>query len=124
MASQPKIEVPVPKLPFEKWYRKFSKVSDLTHTQEWKDIYSNYYQFDNYELDIAIGEDLAQLVTETAFTMLHQLGITEVQVLERCYLGMLGDNAIVGPQEAQWVVRRLAELCNWDIALDVWPRIF
>jgi hypothetical protein len=69
-------------------------------------------------------EDLAQLVTETAFTMLHQLGITEVQVLERCYRGMLGDSAIVRPQEAQWVVQRLAELCNWDVAVDVWPRVF
>jgi len=65
-------------------------------------------------------EDLAQLVTDTAFTMLHQLGITEAQVLERCYRGMLGEGAPVVPDEARWVVQRLAELCHWDFQPAFW----
>ena len=58
-------------------------------------------------------EDLANLVTETAMNQYHQLGITEADVIQRCYQGLLGENALVSPMEAQWVARRLAELCNW-----------
>ena len=61
----------------------------------------------------SLCEDLANLVTETAMTQYHQLGITEADVIQRCYQGLLGDNALVSPIEAQWVVCRLAELCNW-----------
>ena len=58
-------------------------------------------------------EDFAHLVTETAMSLFHQLHVTESDVLQRCYQGMLGDAAIVSAEEARWVVCRLAELCNW-----------
>lgn len=59
-------------------------------------------------------EDLAQLLTETASNLFHTLHITEGDVLSRCLSGLLGEDAVVSPVEAQWVVRRLAELMNWE----------
>lgn len=59
-------------------------------------------------------EDLATMLTETAANKLWELGVTEADVLERVYRGLLGDAATVNAAEAQWVVRRLAELLGWD----------
>jgi hypothetical protein len=59
-------------------------------------------------------EDLANMLTETASTQLWQLGITESDVLERIGLGLQGGAAGVNEAEAQWVLRRLAELLGWD----------
>lgn len=58
-------------------------------------------------------EDLATMLTETARTMLFDLGITEGDVLERCHRGLAGPGGQVGPAEAEWVTRRLAELLEW-----------
>ena len=67
-------------------------------------------------------EDMAQLLTQTAQEMLHRLGIAERDVLQRCYQGLCGDNPVdnpvVNPQEARWVVRRLAELLGWQAEGD------
>jgi hypothetical protein len=58
-------------------------------------------------------EDMANLLTETASNMLFSLGITERDVLERCRLGLSGENVVVTEAEAGWVIRRLTELLNW-----------
>lgn len=58
-------------------------------------------------------EDLAQMLTDTASTQLVSLGISERDVLERCYRGLLGEGAVVSEDQARWVVRRLAELLGW-----------
>lgn len=62
-------------------------------------------------------EDLANLLTDTAGTLLFQLGITEHDVLERCHSGLLpseeGPPAVVSEAEAHWVITRLAELMGW-----------
>jgi len=58
-------------------------------------------------------EDLANLLTETAKNMFFSLGITECDVLERCHRGLIGEGAVVNEAEAQWVIRRLAELLEW-----------
>lgn len=58
-------------------------------------------------------EDLANMLTETASTQLWQLGIAESDVLERIGRGLAGGQAGVGDAEAQWVLRRLAELLGW-----------
>lgn len=67
-------------------------------------------------------EDLAQLLTETARDRLHELHVTEADVLERILSGLeAGDS--VDAREARWVVRRLAELLGWpplERLLD-WP---
>lgn len=58
-------------------------------------------------------EDMANLLVDTAQTMQFQLGITEADVLERVWQGLTLPDAVVAPDEAQWVVSRLAELCAW-----------
>jgi hypothetical protein len=59
-------------------------------------------------------EDLANMLTEHAKTVLFDLGITEADVLERCELGLLTEASAVSANEARWVIRRLAELLGWD----------
>jgi hypothetical protein len=58
-------------------------------------------------------EDMASKLTQTAQEMLHGMGITERDVLQRCYLGLTTGEAVFSAPEAQWVVCRLAELSNW-----------
>ena len=58
-------------------------------------------------------EDLAQAMTEPARTMLFSAGLAEDEVLRRCHAGLRADDAGLGPGEAEWVVRRLAELLDW-----------
>jgi hypothetical protein len=58
-------------------------------------------------------EDLATLLTDTAATRLWELGVTPADVLERVHRGLLGGAAGVSAAEAQWVIRRLAELLQW-----------
>lgn len=59
-------------------------------------------------------EDLATMLTDHARTKLWELGITEADVLERTHQGLLAGQAGVSAAEAEWVVRRLAELLGWD----------
>jgi len=59
-------------------------------------------------------EDLASLLTEHARTLLFQLGIDESDVLVRVRAGLLTPDAGVSPDEARWIVRRLADLLEWN----------
>ena len=63
-------------------------------------------------------EDLATLLVDPAQTKLWELGVTERDVLERTHAGLLTEPSNVTPAEAEWVLRRLAELLDWDGA---WP---
>jgi hypothetical protein len=57
-------------------------------------------------------EDMAQMLIDTARTMEFSLGITEADVLQRVGQGLRGEGAVVSPDEATWVVTRLAELLD------------
>ncbi len=59
-------------------------------------------------------EDFASMLTETAQSRLWELGITEGDVLARIHSGLLAGEAGVNAAEAQWVLRRLAELLGWE----------
>ena len=59
-------------------------------------------------------EDLATMLTDHASAKLWELGVTQVDVLERIHRGLLTGDATVTPPEAQWVIQRLAELLDWD----------
>ena len=63
-------------------------------------------------------EDLASMLTEHASTKLFELGVTEGDVLERMHRGLLGPGAVVSPDEAWWVIHRLAELLGWPAPPD------
>ncbi len=59
-------------------------------------------------------EDFASMLTETAQSRLWELGITEADVLARIHAGLLTGEVGVNAAEAQWVLRRLAELLGWE----------
>lgn len=58
-------------------------------------------------------EDLASQLSSYASARHLDLGIDEKEVLLRCHLALAGGDAGVGPPEAVWVIRRLAELLDW-----------
>jgi len=59
-------------------------------------------------------EDLVLTLVEHAQTTHWQLGITEADVLERIGRGLVDPATGVSELEAPWVLRRLAELLEWD----------
>lgn len=59
-------------------------------------------------------EALASMLVERAQTLQWQLGVTEADVLERMRAGLMGEDAPVPEREAEWIVRRLAELLDQD----------
>ena len=62
-------------------------------------------------------EDLANLLTDHCGTVHFRDGIDEATVLRRCHQGLLVAPATVVPSEAEWVVRRTAELLGWPDGL-------
>jgi hypothetical protein len=59
-------------------------------------------------------EALATMLVERAQTLQWQLGVTEADVLARMHAGLLGPDAPVPEAEAGWIVKRLAELLEWE----------
>jgi hypothetical protein len=59
-------------------------------------------------------EALATMLVDRAQTLQWQLGITEGDVLDRLRQGLQGPEAPVPPAEAEWILRRLAELLEWQ----------
>ena len=53
------------------------------------------------------------LVDEPYAAVAQALGTTEQDVLQRLHQGLLVDGTLVTADEAQWVLRRLAELLGW-----------
>jgi hypothetical protein len=66
----------------------------------------------------SLCEDLAQMLTETAQDHLHALHIRPQQVLQRIHQGLQVEGSPVSPEEAQWVLTRLAELLDWPLTGD------
>ena len=69
-------------------------------------------------LEVVVGryelcEDMACMLTEHAQTMLSNLSLTEEDVLLRCHDGLMAGASAFTKQEADWVIRRLAELLAW-----------
>lgn len=62
-------------------------------------------------------EDLATMLVDVALTNLA-LGpeSDRTPVLERCRAGLLDSGSAVSEAEANWVVSRLAELLDWNVA--------
>ena len=58
-------------------------------------------------------DDLASHLEAYARAQHHDLGISEADVLRRCHLGLLTESSGVNASEAEWIVRRLAELEDW-----------
>lgn len=58
-------------------------------------------------------EDLATHLVEYARAQHFDLGIGERDVPERCLLGLQAESSGLNAAEADWVIRRLAELSDW-----------
>ncbi len=58
-------------------------------------------------------EDFAQMLVDKAKARQWELGISEADVLERMAQG-LSASEVFSAAEAQWVLRRLAELLCWN----------
>ena len=58
-------------------------------------------------------EDLANLLTDHCSTVHFRDGVDEGTVLSRCHQGLLAPPTTVEAREAEWVVRRTAELLGW-----------
>jgi len=58
-------------------------------------------------------EDMANLLTEQASNKLWELGITESDVLQRIGNGLAETDIGLTQPEADWVVKRLAEILGW-----------
>ena len=65
-------------------------------------------------------EDMANMLVDTASTQQFQLGITEEDVLERCWRGLMVEPTSISSVESFWVVCRLAELLSWPIPQAQW----
>ena len=63
-------------------------------------------------------EDLANLLTDHCSTVHFRDGVDEATVLSRCHQGLLAPPKTVEATEAEWVVRRTAELLGWPTD---WP---
>ncbi|RDJ35605.1 MAG: hypothetical protein DWQ19_12370 [Crenarchaeota archaeon] len=61
--SEEKKEIPIPKIPFEKFYEKFDFINEVKESQEWEEIYSNYYSFDSFEEEIYLHETTEDMET-------------------------------------------------------------
>jgi hypothetical protein len=65
-------------------------------------------------------EDMAHLLSESAREKVFDLGVDEREVLLRIWHG-LGDGGVLIDSEAVWVTRRLAELLDWPLPVNlVW----
>lgn len=60
-------------------------------------------------------EDLATLLTDTAPARRVELGVAEQDVLVQIARGLEVEASVVSPEEARWIVRRLAELLDWPM---------
>ena len=59
-------------------------------------------------------EDMACLLTEHAQTLAFKENFSESVVLARCHQGLRDAASDFNEKEAEWVIRRLAELLGWD----------
>lgn len=64
---------------------------------------------DRYEL----CEDMAQMLTEQAAAAHFKSGGPEGEVLRQMQSALGAPEAPVSPEEAEWVVRRIAEIVGW-----------
>lgn len=60
-------------------------------------------------------EDLACHLVTSAKSLHHDDGIHEQQVMRRCFAGLADADSGLSPDEARWVVHRLAELAQWEV---------
>jgi len=61
-----------------------------------------------------VCEDLAHMLVQQAQLLHHAELPSENEILLRIHAGLRSPESGVSPDEASWVVQRLAELLNWS----------
>lgn len=87
----------------EAFVRLYVPPGRIKPTLSWADL------LDRHEL----CEDLAQMLGETARIQLHELGITEADVIARIRAGLPATDLGLTEGEMDWVTGRLAETLGW-----------
>ena len=72
-------------------------------TQPWREVLRRY----------ELCEDLAQMLIEPTTSQQLQQDLPPQAALTHCLQGLRESPEVVNPDEAQWVVTRLAELLDW-----------
>jgi hypothetical protein len=67
-------------------------------------------------------EDMAQMLCEPALNQMASLHITEEDVMERTFRGLLLSPEVMSAKECMWVLQRLCELLNWTVD-DLKPKL-
>jgi hypothetical protein len=70
-------------------------------------------------------EDLASHLVAT-LQPLHDDGVDARQLMQRCHAGLLSPDSGLNPDEAAWVIYRLAELAQWEMPRlpdPAWPEV-
>ena len=66
-------KISVPKKKFEKFYKQFSTVKEVTETPEWKNIYSKYFEFTKNEIEIEIKKTPEDYESFTAEQQVNEI---------------------------------------------------
>jgi len=64
LKNNPRKQIPIPEVPFEKFYSQtdedgdkvYQTIGSVLETKEWKEIYSNYYSFEENQYEISLTE--------------------------------------------------------------------
>lgn len=57
---------------------------------------------------------MACILAEQAQTIAIKDNLGAKEILERCHRGLLAESTNFNVSEAQWVIRRVAELLDWE----------
>ena len=63
-------------------------------------------------------EDMATTLTEHCRTIHFRDGVDEAEALRRCHQGLVAEPAVLSAAQAQWVVKRTAELLDWPMPFE------
>ncbi len=63
--------------------------------------------------DYELCEDMAHMLGPTAADLQFKLGVTEQDVIERCYAGLRTDPCVLTEPQSRWVLQRMAEILSW-----------
>ncbi len=63
--------------------------------------------------DYELCEDMANMLAPTAADLQFKLGVTEQDVIERCYSGLRTEPCVLNEAQSRWVVQRMAEILSW-----------
>lgn len=65
--------LPYPKEPFEEFYFRFKNTGEMIKDPEWEEIYSTYYDLNEYEQDIPVGEKVEHLNSFSAEKQIEEV---------------------------------------------------